>query len=130
MRTSLNRIPFLIFLCLITFYLSGCEQKSSEQIVSIKNSKMELGFDKNAGALLLFRDLVNSHEFLETTSSHGSLWEIDLLHGSEIETIDMTTSSKFHISKRKNSLILTWKGFSGTENKYCVSENYRYKRYG
>lgn len=118
MKTKKNRILNIIFLCLISFLLFGCNHSPAERIVSIENGKIKLGFDRNTGAFLVFRDLVNSHEFLDTNIIPGSLWEVDFLNSSEIETIDMDTPSEFHFSKRNPSkLILIWDNFSGIDNK-------------
>jgi Domain of unknown function (DUF6259) len=117
MKTSKKRILNLLFLVFFSICLSECNNSPQGQIVFLENGKIELGFDKNTGSLLVFRDILNSHNYLDTTIPAGPLWEIDLFNDSEIVTIDMTASSKFHFSKRNNSLILTWGKFSGTKNK-------------
>jgi len=117
MKTLKDRILLLLFLCLMSFFLPGCNHSPEEQIVYIENGKLKLGFDRNTGAFLVFRDIVNSHEYLDTNIIPGSLWEVDLIRTSEIETIDMTTPSEFHFSKRNHSLVLSWDNFSGIENK-------------
>ncbi len=119
MKTTKKIILFLLFLCLILVPPAYSHNRSARQIVYIENGKIKLGFDKNTGALLVFRDLVDSCEFLDTNITHGySLWEVDFRRASKIETIDMTTSSGFHFSKPDPStLVLTWDNFSGIENK-------------
>ena len=117
MKILKDRI-LLLFLCLISFSLSCCNHSPAGQIVSVENGKINLGFDRNTGAFLVFRDLVNSHEFLDTNIIPGSPWEVDLLRSSEIEIIDLTTPSEFHFLKPDPlTLILTWDNFSGIENK-------------
>ena len=118
MKTIKNIILFQLLLCLIMVSLSSCNKGPAGQLVHLKNDKIQLDFDRNTGAILGFRDLINSHEYLDTSIISGSLWEVDLLHSSGIETIDMTASSEFHFSRRKPyTLILTWDHFSGIENK-------------
>ena len=118
MKTSKKTILFQVLLCLIVVSLSRCSLGPAGQIIQIENAKVQLDFDKNTGAILGFRDLINSYEFLDTNISPGSLWELDLLQSSGVETIDMTTPSKFNYSRRNTStLVLTWDQFSGTENK-------------
>ena len=99
LRIKQDRILNLIFLWIISLSLFCCNHSPAEQIVSIENGKLKLGFDRNTGVFLVFRDLTNSHEFLDTNITSASIWEIDLLHNSEIETIDMATPSEFHFSK-------------------------------
>ena len=118
LRIKQDRILNLIFLWIISLSLFCCNHSPAEQIVSIENGKLKLGFDRNTGVFLVFRDLTNSHEFLDTNITSASIWEIDLLHNSEIETIDMATPSEFHFSKPDPlTLVLTWNKFSGIENK-------------
>jgi len=123
MKTVKNRILFVLLLCLIQVFLSkltiiACNNRLAEQIVSIENGKIKLGFDRDTGAFLVFRDLVNSQELLDRNIINGSLWEIDVFQSSGIETIDMTTPSEFHFSKPDPlTLVLTWDNFSGIENK-------------
>ena len=113
-----NKITFLLILALISVTLLCCTDGTKEKIVFIGNGNIELGFDKNTGSLIVFRDLVHRHEFLDTTILPTSLWEIDFLNDSEIETIDMNASSRFHFSKSDPlSLNLIWDNFSNSDNK-------------
>jgi len=118
MKTVKNRILYLLLLCLIVFSLPSCNNGGSGQIVYLKNDRITLGFDRNTGALLGFRDLVNAYEFLDTNIIPGSLWEVDFIRPAGIESIDVTVPSAFHLSKRGSStLILTWENFTELENK-------------
>jgi Domain of unknown function (DUF6259) len=117
MKTFKEKIIYLFFLGIFSFFLTGCNNGPEGEIIFLENDKMELGFDKKTGSLIVFKDIVNSHNYLDENTSPESLWEIQLVNGSEIETIDIAASSKFQFSKRNNSLVLTWKNFSGRKNK-------------
>jgi hypothetical protein len=111
------KIILLLFGGILVPSLSGCYQEPVGKILSIENARLKLGFDKNTGSLRVFHDIDNSHEYLDTALTPVSLWQVELLGGSKIETIDMTTPSKFHFSKSNNSIVLTWDDFSGIKNK-------------
>lgn len=112
------RIRSILFFCIIFYCFLGCKQNNSHQNITIENGKIELSFDKNTGAFRAFKNLENSFDFLDSNSLSNSLWEIDLLESSGIETIDMTDASGFHFSKRDPySLVFTWDDFKEIENK-------------
>ncbi len=111
------RILLAMFICFICFSLSGCKYGHDGKIITLENGKIELGFDRETGALIVFNDLINTHEYLDTNVKPGSLWKVAFLRGSDIETIDMTNSSGFRFSKSDKTLTLTWDNFSGIENK-------------
>ena len=130
MKTAKNLILLQLLLCLIIVTLSSCNIWSKGQIVYIENAKIKLGFDKNTGSFLVFQDLVNSHEFLDTNIITSSLWEVDFLRTSGIEKIDMTTPSEFHFSKRDSyTLILKWIFHPGSTI-YRISRKQTMKRFG
>lgn len=113
-KTVTKAFLFTLLIGLILVFLPTCENGPDEQIVYLENGKIKLGFDSNNGKFLVFQDLVNSHEFLDQNIIPGSMWEVDLLHNSEIKTIDISTSSDFHFSKPDPySLVLTWDNISG-----------------
>jgi hypothetical protein len=91
---------------------------SENQIISINNSLLELGFEKKTGSLLFLDDLINKYEFLDPNIKFSSFWEVQLIHSSGTETINMNTLSEFHFSKPGPlSLLLTWDNFQGAEYK-------------
>jgi hypothetical protein len=109
-------IPLL--LCTIVFGIQGCNTEPEGRIVYLENGKLKLGFDKNTGTLLVFKDLINSYEFLDTNITSGSLWELVILKSTGPEKIDMTFATKFnHLSPNPNTLVLEWSDFPSLENK-------------
>ena len=117
MKTLKTRIPILLLFIFAMAILTYCKKDTTEDIL-IENEKIELSFDKKTGALLGFRDLVNSWDFLNEELSPGSPWTIDLQNGSDIETIDINSASKFSFSKPNPlTVILKWEKFSGARNK-------------
>ena len=108
----------LIFFGIIIFILPACNTESEGQVVYLENGKLKLGFDKNTGTLLVFEDLINSHEFLETNITHCSLWEFDILKPGGPEKINMTAATKFDLfSPNSSTLVLEWSDFPSLKNK-------------
>lgn len=111
-----KHIVYLWFVLLPLFLLSGCRPQTAGKIVSISNGKIALGFDRESGVLLSFRDLTHRHEFLETDLSGRCIWKIDFLRGSGPETIDGADAGRFQLSRPGLlSLILTWDDFAGNK---------------
>ncbi|WP_142784773.1 DUF6259 domain-containing protein [Changchengzhania lutea] len=99
------------------FCFFACKQTHSEQNITIENGKIELGFDAHTGALLVFRNIDNSYNFLDSESVPVSLWEVELFNNSETKTIDMTNASDFNFEKRDAyNLVLTWDKFKEIKN--------------
>ncbi|MDX5584782.1 MAG: DUF6259 domain-containing protein [Aureibaculum sp.] len=116
-KTKKNNIPLILFWCIAFCCLFGCKQHNTEHIIVIENGKIALGFDENTGEFTSFRKSDNSYEYLDLRIISKSLWEIDLLRPSGKKTINMTTPSEFHFSKRDPyNLVLTWDKFIGIEN--------------
>jgi hypothetical protein len=106
---------FVLIISLIAF-LWQCKTDDGD-IVFIKNDEIQLGFDKNTGSFLVFRDLVNQHEFINKELVMGLPWEITYNNLYEIKKIDQTYSCEFSYSTPDNStLILIWENFSGIFN--------------
>jgi len=100
------------------FILPACNTEPEKHIVYLENEKLKLGFDKNTGTLLVFEDLINSYEFLDTNITQASLWEFDILKPTGSMKIDMTVATKFKLlSPSSNTLILEWSDFTSLENK-------------
>lgn len=117
MKTFKSRFPIVLFLALMITILPCCTNAVKENI-NIDNGKIMLSFDNKTGALIAFRDLVNSHDFLDEKIVPGSPWEIDMFKDSAIETIDINSAAKFSFSKPDPlTLILKWKKFAGIGNK-------------
>ena len=118
MKTIKNRISFVLLLCLAMVFLPCCNNSVTEHNAYIENGKIMLGFDKKTGAFLVFRDLVNSQDFLDENIVPGSPWEIDLFQSSDVDTLNINTASKFRFSKPDSlTLVLKWKKFAGLKNK-------------
>ena len=129
-----NLLLSLFFITMISIQI-GCDTEK-QQIIYLKNNKIKLGFSNKNGALVVFKDLVNSHEYLDKKHPLSSIWEIDLilsqgifntkdnreddvqLDNSNSKKIDMTHASKFHFIKENDySLTFIWEGFETIQNK-------------
>lgn len=111
---------FLICSCLLL-----CCSGNKQETVQIENGKISLGFDKESGELKTFRDLTNSHNFLDQNITPGSPWEIDLFNSPEIEKFDIAAASDFSFTKPNPlTLVLIWKNFSsiGESNLQITAE--------
>ena len=129
-----NLLLSLFFITMISIQI-GCDTEN-QKIIYLKNSKIKLGFSNKNGALVVFKDLVNSHEYLDKKHPLSSIWEIDLvlsqgninikdnwsedvlLDNSNSKRIDMTHASKFHFIKENDySLTFIWDDFETIQNK-------------
>ena len=72
-----NLLLSLFFITMISIQI-GCDTEK-QQIIYLKNNKIKLGFSNKNGALVVFKDLVNSHEYLDKKHPLSSIWEIDLI---------------------------------------------------
>ena len=109
-------IIYLWLAFLSSLALSSCKHQNTRQAISINNGKIALDFNPKTGALISFKDMSLAHDFLVKDIFESSIWEIDLLQGSEQKTMDGTASGKFNFSHPEpQSLVLTWEDFS--ENK-------------
>jgi len=110
---------FIAFFCII-----GCNQIDSEQEITLENNMISMSFNKNTGAFITLKNTDNVFNFLSPSSAQESLWEIDILKDSVVETLEMSAASGFHFSKKDpHTLFLTWDNFSEIENK-----NFKVKR--
>jgi hypothetical protein len=108
----------ILSLCLVICALPCCHGDDSEKNIYIENGKIMLGFNKQSGALIAFRDLVNSHDYLNKTTCTGTPWEVELHQPSDVKTFNINSSSKFRFSKPDHlTLLLEWKQFEGFVNK-------------
>jgi hypothetical protein len=106
----------LCLLLAITCLLPGCQKSLDEKIIYLDNGMLRLGFDRNTGALVEMRDLVQSVDFLESDSILGPPWEIILLQKGKIQPIDPAIPFAFSFSaKGGQSIKMTWlsKGNTG-----------------
>ena len=89
-----------------------------EHDISIDNGKIVLSFNKNTGALVEFRDLINPYIFSDKNLPAFSPWEVEIHDSSGIQTIDIEDASKFRYwIPNDSTLILEWKKFQGLTNK-------------
>ena len=118
MKTNKKRIHFILYCSIAFSCLLGCKNSEAEQNAIIDNGKIELSFDKNTGAFLVFKNQENSFDFLDSKKLSESLWKIDLLQPSGIKTIDMAAATSFHFLKQDtHTLVLTWNNFKEIKNK-------------
>lgn len=111
--------PYILASFYIAFFcFLGCNDSDISQNVNLSNGKVELRFDKDTGALLVFRESDKSYDFIDSLIPPKSIWEIDFLLPSGIKTIDMNDATGFHSSKRDSfSLVLIWDNFKNMVNK-------------
>jgi hypothetical protein len=115
---SIKSIITLAFLFCLAATSISCSNNSEENTVFIDNGQIRLGFNKNTGAFTDFRDLVNSHDYLDEIQLFASPWEVDITDASGTVTLDINSASKLRISKPDPlTLIFRWKKFKGAENK-------------
>lgn len=131
----MRNLLFPFFFITIISIQFGCGTEK-QQIIYLKNNKMKLGFSKNNGALVVFKDLMNSHEYLDKKQPLSSIWEVDLilsqgnitikdnweedvqLDNSNSKIVDMTHASKFNFIKENDySLTFIWDDFETIQNK-------------
>lgn len=109
---------FMLFSSFAFCFLMGCNPSNTEQNVIIENGKLALSFNNKTGDLIAFKNIEDSYEFLDSTNAAESLWEIDLLTDSGVETIDRSKASGFHFEKQESDiLVLTWDNFKDIKNK-------------
>jgi hypothetical protein len=112
-KTMKNSVFLFLFFLLFPPCSIACIADPADEIVSIENGLVKLGFDRHTGTLLVFRDLMNEQDYLDTCHSPCSPWTIDLISTEGIETIDMVSvASVFHFEKENpHTIILTWNLF-------------------
>ena len=119
MKTFIKNLLLTLFFITMISIQIGCDTEK-QQVIYLKNSKIKLGFSDKNGALVTFKDLVNSHEYLNKNHPLSSIWEIDLilsqgifntknnraedvqLDNSNSKRIDMTHASKFNFIKEND----------------------------
>ncbi|WP_372934659.1 DUF6259 domain-containing protein [Mariniphaga sediminis] len=117
MKTLYSNFFFvLVFYCISL--CATCSERITRELVFIENGKLQLGFDKGNGSLIVYNDLVNPHSFIEKRAVTGLPWEINFYNHEEEEKKDKIIPTSFNYMKPEPfTLILNWSDFSGNENK-------------
>jgi hypothetical protein len=116
MKTMKIHLKIFLGLCLLAAQLS-CEKREQQRDLVIDNGKLKLGFNKDNGALIIFKDLVNNYEFLDEKMTTELPWEInfqqseDSIHKDGITPLDFTYSRPDSLT-----LILKWSNFKEIGN--------------
>jgi hypothetical protein len=103
-----------IFLYLFWLFLPSrvitCSAGPADDILGIGNGLLELGFDRATGRLLMIRDHVHLHDYLDTGMVGNSPWRFILSSSGGLDTLDMGSASYvFHYEKSTpHSLELHW----------------------
>lgn len=87
-------------------------------LVSVSNGKIEIGFEKNQGKLVLFKDLISGREWIDPAVVKGFPWEINF-YGSPAGKAESSVAapSTFSVAKRgPRTLLLKWGDFAGAED--------------
>jgi len=110
-KPNSNHIIFIIFISFSLLW-ANAETDPSKDIVYLENSKIQLGFDKTTGALLVFKDLEYSYDYLEIRMNYGTPWEIYIQQtpGNESERIGHPAMFEFN-KPDPYKLELMWYGF-------------------
>ncbi len=97
--------------------VAGCRPQAGQQVVTIDNGRIALGFDRRTGALLSFRDLNHKHEFLDKNIPGKQMWEIIFQGNPRKTAITANAAEKFKIiSLSPLSLGLIWNDFPGNRD--------------
>jgi hypothetical protein len=118
MKTIKDRLLSLLFIGLVFFSLSSCSNDAERDVLTIRNGLLELGFDRQTGALISFHDLFNSYEYLDTSVSASSPWLIEIRNSESKYTLDINNAPLTFQYKKINphSLVLTWEKFYGLDD--------------
>lgn len=117
MKTLKNPILLILILCYVSAVWS-CRNHTHEQNIYIDNGKIRLGFDRETGYLADFKDIVNSHDYLDKRIINSPPWDIELFHVPDSSMVNLSATSLFSYSKPdERTLILTWKEFQDINNK-------------
>ena len=68
MRNLKSNIRLVLLLCLVSFLL-GSSTYVKEKNIFFENGKLKFGSDKESGALLVFEDVLNTHEYFKKNIS-------------------------------------------------------------
>jgi hypothetical protein len=113
---SLKCILLLAYFFSVSVLVLSCGNKTTD-LIFIENGKIELGFDKETGTFLVFRDLINNHEFIDRNLVRSLPWEITYQQFSDLIKIDQTSFSEFsYLNPDPFTLVLKWENFTGINN--------------
>ncbi|HLF35308.1 MAG TPA: DUF6259 domain-containing protein [Cyclobacteriaceae bacterium] len=120
MKPTANHFFPTVTVSLLLISLISCKDPLNETIY-INNGKIELGFDKNSGKLVSFRDLISSFDILDSGTDQGSPWEIEFLTKTRSGRADNSLSTQFKYSKSgPSSIILQWRDFKEVDYKDLI----------
>ncbi|HNW56179.1 MAG TPA: DUF6259 domain-containing protein [Bacteroidales bacterium] len=107
-----------LLLCFAIAALPSCNNSENGKNITISNDKVMLTFDRSTGSLISFTDLADSCDFLDKIVTPGSLWKVDIAKPSSVRTIDVSSASKFRLSKPdRGTIIMEWMNFREPEDK-------------
>jgi hypothetical protein len=124
MNSAKSSPQFIIFFAIIFIaqlpFSSNAQIKPpiEDRLVFIQNGKIKLGFDKNTGAFLVFKDLENAFDFLDEKDHYlHSPWQIEMIQSSQLLSIDAKAAAAFQISKQGPlSVLMVWQGLAGVNS--------------
>jgi len=118
MNPPINKIVYFVIFVAISLSLANAKTDPSKDIVYLENSKIQLGFDKTTGALLVFKDLEYSYDYLDTRINYGRPWEIYFQHKQDKKSVEIDHPTSFQFFKpNHDTLVLVWNGFPKATNK-------------
>jgi hypothetical protein len=110
------KLFFATFVIRLGVLLLFCNPEVRAQELQLKNNNIRINFDRESGALVSIRDMVQSQDLLDINGATGSPWEV-FFHSQNGKKIDINAAETFSFSKPDSStLILSWQEFSGIEN--------------
>lgn len=118
MNPRLSKFVYFVIFVAFSLLLANAKTNPSKDIVYLENSKIQLGFNKTTGVLLVFKDLEYSYDYIDGRASYGRPWEIYFqnIQDKKSVKIDHPTSFQF-FRPDHDTLVLVWNGFPEATNK-------------
>nr|WP_121269202.1 DUF6259 domain-containing protein [Pedobacter schmidteae] len=92
------------------FTMVATAQNNKNTSIVLSSKQVAWAFNVNEGALVSFKNLPHKQDFLVSTVSEASVWELYMINNTKPLTINDARKFEYH-QPSKNTLHLKWKSF-------------------